>query len=145
MSKIKTVVASALIASTIVTTGCASGLSRMESLEYSKMKANDMLIEEKKPVAGAVLGILPGGGSFYSGHPGLGVVNFLFWPMSIFWDPISGYAGSKAHNYDVSKFEIKKKMAGEIRSLDDRLVSGEFDHSAYIIEKNKIEDKYRFH
>ncbi len=43
------------------------------------------------------LGFLPGGGSFYVGNYGLGVLDLLLWPFSVFWDPaVSAASASDA-------------------------------------------------
>jgi len=42
------------------------------------------------------LGFLPGGGSFYVGSYGLGVLDLLLWPFSVLWDPaVSAAAASE--------------------------------------------------
>jgi len=91
-----------------------------------------------------LLGILPGGGSFYVGEPGLGIANLLFWPLSILWDPISGYEGSKVINYDITKAHLRKKKEAEISLLDDKLTADEIDNKAYVLEKRKIEKRYNY-
>jgi len=108
------------------------------------MKSNGMLLEEKNPGAGAALGILPGGGSFYAREPGLGIVNLLFWPLSVLWDPVSGYEGSKAINYDASRVEIKKKKDREVAGLDDRLRGGQLSNDEYLAEKQRVDKKYDY-
>lgn len=140
--KIKTLVLAATFAS--LTTGCASGLNSVEKREYRTFEHNNVLVEEKNPATGAVLGILPGGGSFYAREPGLGVLNLLFWPLSILWDPISGYEGSKEINYSLTKQKLKKDQNAEISRLDDKLASGEIDNNEYILAKRKVEKKYTF-
>ena len=125
-------------------TGCATPLSAPEKREYQAMQSNGLLIEEKSPGAGAVLGILPGGGSFYAREAGLGVVNLLFWPLSILWDPVSGYEGAKAINYEVSKREIRKKKDQEVAALDDRLRAGQLSNTEYLTEKQRVDSKYQY-
>lgn len=140
--KLGKVVGLALAAS--VMSGCATGLNSMQEREYQAMKTQRVLVEEKSPGTGAALGVLPGGGSFYVREPGYGVVNLLFWPLSILWDPISGYEGAKAINYDLTKHKLKRDMEREIASLDDKLTTGQIDNLAYVTEKNKIQGKYSF-
>ncbi len=105
---------------------------------------NRVLVEEKSPGTGAAFGILPGGGSFYAREPVLGVVNLLLWPLSVLWDPLSGYQGSMAINYDMTKFKLRKDKESETTELDDRLASGEIDEKKYIAQKRKIDQKYNF-
>ena len=126
-------------------TGCATGLKSIQEREYSAMQAQGVLVEEKNPTTGAVLGILPGVGSFYAREPGYGFVNLLFWPLSILWDPVSGYDGSKTINYDITKHKLKREMNAELSALDDKLAVGEIDSAAYILSKREIEQKYNFY
>jgi len=136
--------AAGIILAASLISGCATGLNSMQEREYIAMKSDHVLVEEKNPTAGAVLGILPGGGSFYAREPGFGIVNLLFWPLSILWDPISGYEGSKAINYDITKQKLKKEMKSEVSALDDKLTLGQINKVNYVIEKNKTEKKYDY-
>lgn len=124
--------------------GCASGLNSIQEREYRAMELEGVLVEEKKVTTAAALGILPGGGSFYVREPALGVVNLLFWPLSILWDPISGYEGAKAINYDITKYKLKKDMQAEIDSLNKKLEKDEITSADYVLEKDKIERKYNY-
>lgn len=125
-------------------TGCAGGLNSMQKREYVAFENEGVLVEEKNPTVGTLLGILPGFGSFYVGEIGYGVANLLLWPASILWDPISGHNGSMSINYDLTRHQIKKQKQAELSSLDDQLGLGKIDNSTYIIEKRKIENKYNY-
>lgn len=127
-----------------VLSGCATGLNSIQKREYEAFKQNDVLVEEKNPTTGAVLGILPGGGSFYAQEPALGVVNLLFWPLSILWDPISGHEGAKAINYDITTQQLRRKKEAEISELDNKLTLGQLENSQYVVEKRKVEQKYNY-
>ena len=52
----------------------------------------------KKPGLAAGLGILPGGGSFYTGNIGVGVLDLLLWPFSVLWDPFVAHGKAKERN-----------------------------------------------
>ena len=140
--KAKLILASSIVV--FLATGCASGLNSMQKREYEAFKNNDVLIEEKNPSNGIALGLLPGGGSFYVREPGYGIVNLLFWPLSVLWDPISGYEGSLAINYDITRHKLKQDEKKEISRLDDRLTTGEIDNTEYVLLKRKIQDKYDY-
>lgn len=116
----------------------------IQKQEYDAMAASGVLYKEKNPGTGAALGILPGGGSFYAGEIGLGVVNLLLWPVSILWDPISGYEGSKADNYYITTQKLKKDKAVEITRIDDQLAIKAISTEEYIRQKNQINEKYNF-
>jgi len=130
----------ALIAGEV--SGCATGLTSSQKREYQAYQARGMAVEEKNPGAGAALGILPGGGSFYVREYGVGVVNLLFWPLSILWDPISGYDGSLSINYFATKAEVNSKMGKELRDLEDQLFLGTVTKEDYIRRKRDIETKF---
>jgi len=80
----------AIVLSIVLFTGCTR-LNSYQVLEYKDMDMSGELVIEDDPTAAAFLGILPGGGSFYTGNIGIGIVNLLLWPYSILWDPINGF------------------------------------------------------
>lgn len=125
-----------------LTSGCASGLNSQQKTELRQYEARGQAVQEKNPGTGAALGLLPGGGSFYGREYGLGVVNLLFWPLSILWDPVSGYDASESINYHATKAHIAKLQDREVSALDEQLAGGEIDMTAYTLEKRKIEKKY---
>ena len=60
-----------------------------DKLDVDFMKAKEAGCPEikiKDPAAAAAFAFLPGGGSFYTGQIGLGVLDLLLWPISILWD-----------------------------------------------------------
>lgn len=121
---------------------CASPLTAPQKVEYQSFEEKGLLIEEKNPSLGAGLGFLPGFGSFYGEEYGYGVVNLLLWPISIVWDPISGYNASIKINYEVTRASVEKMMHGEQSQLDERFALGEIDKVEYIRAKNEIKKKY---
>lgn len=128
----------------VLTTGCATGLNSQQKREYSAMERDGVLIKEKSPGAGIGLGFLPGGGSFYVRETGLGVVNLLFWPLSIFWDPISGYDGAMAINYDITKYTLKKEKEAKLDDLDDQLKTQKISNDDYLLAKKKLDRQYDY-
>lgn len=135
-----------LFAATLIalTTGCASGLNSYQKSEYAYFKSKGMVVEEKNPGAGAALGLLPGGGSFYGREYGFGVVNLLFWPLSILWDPISGYDASTTINYHATKEHVASLQSKEMDELDNALATGELTMAQYTLAKRKVDKKYRY-
>lgn len=132
-----------LLAVTTVSSGCAS-LNSVQRAEYQSMKATGVAIEEKQPVLGAALGILPGGGSFYTRQWGLGVADLLLWPMSIAWDPIAGYQGSEAINYDVSRAHAKQVKQREMRDLEQQLESNSITQVEFNSKRRAIDERFDF-
>lgn len=128
----------------LVITGCASGLNSQQKREYAAMEQKGVLIKEKSPGTGVALGFLPGGGSFYAREPGLGVVNLLFWPLSMFWDPISGYDGAMAINYDLTRYTLKQQKENKLDELDDQLKTQKISNDEYLLAKRKIDREYDY-
>jgi hypothetical protein len=124
--------------------GCASGLNSHQKAEFKHFEARGQAVEEKNPGLGAALGLLPGGGSFYGREYGLGVVNLLFWPVSILWDPISGHDAAQSINYQATKAQLDHQYQRELNGLDEKLQTGQIDITQYTLEKRKFDQKYRY-
>lgn len=122
--------------------GCATPLNSMQKQELMSYEAKGLAVVEKNPTAGAALGILPGGGSFYTRNYGIGIVNLLLWPVSVLWDPVSGYDGSLSINYFVTKTSISSKMNNEVNELEDELQMKKITTEEFVVKKRKIEKKY---
>ncbi len=130
-----------LLAATALS-GCATSLTSVQKQEYKTYVAKGLAVQEKSPGAGAFLGILPGGGSFYARSYGCGVVNLLTWPLSVLWDPVSGYEGSLAINYYATKVNVESKMSKDISELDDQLVTKLITNEAYLQQKHMVQARY---
>lgn len=122
--------------------GCAGSLNSIQKGELQSFQAKGMLVEEKKPGLAAGLGILPGGGSFYTRHIGLGVVNLLLWPLSILWDPVSGYDGAQYINYFTTKAYVARQRDKELQELDEQMLIKKISSEEYLLKKRAIERKY---
>lgn len=136
-----------LIAATafaVLCSGCATGLNSVQKSELDHYQAEGLAVEEKNPGLGAALGLLPGGGSFYGREYGFGVVNLLFWPVSILWDPVSGYDAARAINYQATKAHVRKLQDQEISALDEQLQTGQLNLTDYTLAKRKVDKKYEF-
>ncbi len=124
-------------------TGCA-GLNSTQRAEYSAMKAERVDVQEKNPGTAAVLGILPGGGSFYTRQWGLGIVDLLLWPFSILWDPIAGYNEAEMINYTASRDQVRRIVKKEIAELDALLDEKKISQEEYNTRRRAIEKKNDF-
>ena len=122
--------------------GCAAGLTNYQKRELECYKSKGLAVEEKSTGAAAALGLLPGGGSFYTRQYGLGVVDLLFWPLSILWDPINGYRAATTINYYETKANINRLMEKEIEKLDEQLEDKTISEREYILEKRKMKKNY---
>jgi beta-glucanase (GH16 family) len=114
----------------------------MQKRELEVYKQQGLAVEEKNPAIGVVLGFLPGGGSFYVREYGFGVIDLLFWPVSILWDPINGANGANSINYTATKMYVNQLRQKELDGLQERLRLSEIDAKQYSVEKDKIERKY---
>ncbi len=126
----------------ILFSGCATKLTTYQDHELQSYKSKNLYFEEKSPGAAAGFGILPGGGSFYTGNYGLGVVNLLLWPVSILWDPISGYDGAETINYHATKANVNRRKNQDMKFIDRELEDGKLERDIYIVKKREIEDRY---
>lgn len=135
-----------LVVSVLITvaalSACATPLTSTQKREYQSYEAKGLVVREKNPGAGAALGILPGGGSFYARSYGWGVVNLLMWPVSVLWDPVSGYEGSLAINYFETKTVVEANMRKDLSKLDDQLVTGRVTKEEYVQQKRALESQY---
>ena len=132
-----------LVAASAVSTGCTS-LNSFQRSEYAAMQAQGVAVEEKKPKVAAVLGILPGGGSFYTRQWGMGILDLLLWPTSILWDPFVGYSGAEAINYDVSRGHVKRLNAQELAELEHKLEDNKITQAEFIELRRSVETRYGF-
>ena len=122
--------------------GCAAGLTYPQQRELECYKAKGLAVEEKDPGTAAALGLLPGGGSFYTRKYGLGVIGVLFYPLSITWEPVNGYQAAHTINYYATKESIRLATAKEMQKLDEQLEDKEISEREYILESRKIKAKY---
>jgi|GEM_PF-156512 len=126
----------------VFTGGCASGLNTMQRQELLGYEAKGLAIEEKNTGAATALGLLPGGGSFYTRQYGAGVLDLLLWPYSVLWDPINGYNGAQEINYHATVANCSKLKNTDISDLDALLMTKQVDNGQYMLKKRAIENKY---
>lgn len=138
----KKLIAGCCILGVALMSGCATPLNSAQKQELQAYQAKGMAVEEKNPSTAAALGILPGGGSFYTRNVGLGIVNLLFWPLSICWDPVSGHDGAESINYFATKAAIQKAMSKDLRDADRALEEKTITQEQYMRKKREIESKY---
>ena len=114
----------------------------MQKAELDHYEARGMAVQEKNPGLGAGLGLLPGGGSFYGREYGFGVVNLLLWPLSILWDPVSGYEASRSINYQATRTHIERQRKKALDELDAKLAGNEIDLKEYTLQRRQVEERY---
>ncbi|MCM2129812.1 hypothetical protein [Larsenimonas rhizosphaerae] len=123
-------------------TGCASGLSEQQQREYAIYKERGQARVVKDPDSGAILGMLPGGGSWYTGNYGAAALNTALWPLSMLWDPANGYNAATSANYLATKSWLQEQQSKETARLKDRRKKGMVNESQYQQELQKIKAKY---
>ncbi len=126
----------------ILIVGCTTGLNSIQHQELISYESKGLLIEEKNTGTATALGLLPGGGSFYTRQYGLGILNLLVWPYSVLWDPINGYRGAQEINYYATVANCNNIKNREISDLDTLLMTKQIDNNEYIIKKHSIENKF---
>jgi hypothetical protein len=126
----------------LVVSSCVSPLTKQEKKQLSQWKNNNFYVEEKKTSLGVGLGFLPGGGSFYGREYTIGIVNLLLWPVSILWDPISGYNATQQINYNATQDNVNHLSRKEEKELDSMLQLEVINKETYIIKKRSIDEKY---
>jgi hypothetical protein len=132
----------ATVAAACLLSGCANSLNSVQEAELKGYQSKGLEVKEKNPGTGAALGILPGGGSFYTRSYGVGVANLLLWPLSVCWDPINGYNGAQSINYYATKASVTKKLRAEMSVLDTQLQTKTITSDEYVTKKNALESKY---
>ncbi len=90
------------------------------------------------------LGLLPGGGSFYTKQYGYGAVNLLTWPLSVLWDPFNGEGGAKDLNYESTMMKIKKSKQTEMSKLEDEYIQKRINSEEFYLKSKRLETKYTF-
>ncbi len=138
----KILMTSSIIGASILYTGCASKINSSQENELKSYEAKGLYVEEKSVGAAAALGILPGGGSFYTENYGVGVANLLFWPISVLWDPVSGYWGAQSINYYATKQKVDSEKRNKLQTIERALEDGKIEKDKYIKQKREIEDYY---
>ena len=131
-----------VILSVLALSGCVHGLNRAQKDELHSYQSRGLKVIEKEENLAAGLGILPGVGSFYTGHVGYGILNLLLWPASVLWDPISGYNGAQQANYHATKTSVNKKRKKALKELTFELEDKKISQKQYLIKKREIEDQY---
>jgi len=123
---------------------CVNGLNKNQERKLSAVKYDhpELYQKEKNEGVGAALGLLPGGGSFYTRNYAVGAVNLLLWPLSILWDPFNGINGSKEINYYSTLQNVKRKKNKELDRLKMQYAKGKISDKNFTIKKMEIESEY---
>ncbi len=108
------------------------------------MKLAGVAVEEKNPTTAMVLGLLPGGGAFYTRQWGLGVFDLLTWPYSILWDPFVGDSGAEVINYDITRAHLKQVKKREMTDLEHQLEENKITQTEFNGRRRTIESQFNF-
>src|SRR5262245_8762 len=128
----------------LATLGGCNSLTTIQEQEYRAMRSEGLLVEEKNPTLAACLGVLPGCGSFYTGHYALGALDVITWPVSVLWDPIASYNHACLTNYQASRAAIGKQKKKELSALEEARDLGRITQVEFNQSKRAIESKYGF-
>ncbi|WP_412463108.1 hypothetical protein [Halobacteriovorax sp. RT-2-6] len=130
-----------LLLSVLSLLASCSSINSYQAREYAEWKAKGLEVKEKDETLAAVLNILPGVGDFYNGDVPNGVINLLFWPLSVAWAPAGGAQGAKVRNYHATKAHVdslEKNKKALLSELDTAFMTNMISKKAYIIGKQKI-------
>lgn len=105
----------AIVLITAALLGCVT--TRQQERDLKKWESEEVLQEETSVTAAMLLGLLPGGGSFYTGQVGFGILDLLFWPASICWDPFVGRDGAKQDNWNATDSYVRGLEAQRKRAF----------------------------
>lgn len=130
-----------LVSTVALSTGCAA-LTPVQRAEYRAMQEQGVAVQDKKPKLAAALGVLPGGGSFYTHQWALGALDLLLWPFSIAWDPFAGYTGAELINYEVSREVLNQARAKELNDLEHQLEAGTISQAEYFERRRSLGSPY---
>ena len=132
-----------IVMASTFSTGCAS-LNSVQRSEYQSMKLAGLAVEEKNPTTAMALGVLPGGGSFYTRQWALGVADLLLWPYSILWDPFAGQSGAEVINYDITKAHLKQTKSREMSELQNQLEENKISQVEFNGRRRTLESQFDF-
>lgn len=74
-----------LLLCVVVSMGCVHLTQEQIDLYEEMIAAGEPVSGYPNMLVSGALSILPGGGQFYNGQIGLGIVDLMFWPLSYFW------------------------------------------------------------
>jgi hypothetical protein len=103
-----------LLALMVISIGCNT-ITTSQKDQIMQWKAEGVYQEVKDPGTAAGLNLLIGIGDFYNGNIGYGIVNLLFWPLSILWAPIGGYDGALLVNYEHTAVYVAHQKRNETK------------------------------
>jgi hypothetical protein len=108
MSK-KIVVVFAL--SVLLLTGCVHLTQGQMDLYREMVAAGEPVSGYPNMAVAGAMSVLPGGGQFYNGQVGLGILNVIFWPLSYLWAIPSAILDAKAIRVyrNVERYKSKKR------------------------------------
>lgn len=120
-------------------TGCMSGIQKQQYLMWEQ---DGQLVNEKSPALAAGLGLLPGGGAFYTGETGVGIIGLIFWPVSILWEPFVSLDTAQMRNYNATYRQQKNKMLRALKALNEERKRINMDSETYKFKKREIHEKF---
>lgn len=124
--------------------GCTTHLAEGQKQELSIYESKGLVVKEKSVGAAAVLGLLPGVGYFYTGHPVLGITTIPLYVISLgpLWMPFDTAAAAESRNYYSTKIQVERDRAKALRELDHKLEDKQLSYEQHLREQRLIEAKY---
>lgn len=132
------------ISLSVLATGCTTHLADGQKQELAVYESKGLVVKEKSPGLAAALGVLPGAGYFYTGHPVLGVTTIPLWVISLgpLWMPFDAAAAAQTRNFYATRTQVERDKAKALRELDHRLEDKQLTYEQHLREQRTIEAKY---
>ncbi|RBB97330.1 TM2 domain-containing protein [Pseudomonas sp. MWU12-2115] len=124
--------------------GCTTHLAEGQKQELSIYESKGLVVKDKSVGAAAALGLLPGVGYFYTGHPVLGITTIPLYVISLgpLWMPFDTAAAAESRNYYSTKIQVERDRAKALRELDHKLEDKQLSYEQHLREQRLIEAKY---
>lgn len=95
------------LAAMVLIAGCSDPHYGLKKWQIDNLRTwedeGQHVVVEKKPETATVLAFFIGLGAFYTNEPVLGVIDLLFWPFSILWEPWIAPALANKINYEATE------------------------------------------
>ena len=131
----------ALLAATTLP-GCATMLTSEHSREYQNYQAKGLAVAGEESYGRRLPWNSARRRFLLRPRIWLGCLQSLVWPLSVLWDPVSGYEGSETINYYATKASVDAKVRKELGNLDDQMTVGVVNKEQYVQQKHAIESRY---
>ncbi len=96
----------------LLSSGCVHLTQGQRDLYMQMLASGEPVSGYPNMALAGVFSVLPGGGQFYNGQIGLGILNLIFWPLSYLWAIPSAILDAKAIRVyrNVERYKTRKSV-----------------------------------